>query len=146
MPELNMAEASLRIVLFVTGLWVAGHHFCASNALQRAPVLVKMALMPATVASGVGMAWASAFSGSGLALLFALPAVVLMSITEALVWRAGLYISAAFERQAEMRQREREGFNRMMNYTTAPAYDLADLVSKSGQAVVEGMERRESQQ
>lgn len=144
MHEINITEALLRAVMFVTGLWVAGHHFCASNALQRAPLLVKVVLMPATVASGIGMAWASVFSGSGLALLFAAPAVVLMSITEALVWRAGAYISAAFERQAEMRQREREGYNRMIYGATQSAYDLADLLTPSGEDVVQDMARREA--
>jgi hypothetical protein len=141
MPDFNLPDVALRALMLAVGLWVAGHHFCASNALRRAPLFVKMLLMPATVASGVGMAWASVFYGSGMAVLFAVPAVVCMSVTEAMVWRAGAYISAAFERQAEMRQREREGFNRMMHYTTAPAYDLSDLVTQNGMQELEQKEK-----
>jgi hypothetical protein len=146
MNEFNLTEGAFRTVLLVVGLWVAGHHFCASNALKRAPVFVKLLLMPATVASGVGMAWAAVFYGSGMAVLFAVPAVVCMSITEALVWRAGAYISAAFERQAEVKARERREFNRIMNQTTGPAYDLSDLVTPSGEEVVQDMARREVHQ
>jgi len=141
MNEFNVTEGAFRIVLLSAGLWVAGHHFCASNALKRAPVFVKLLLMPATVASGVGMAWASVFYGSGMAVLFAVPAVVCMSITEAMVWRAGAYISAAFERQAEVKSRERREFNRIMSRTTGPAYDLSDLVTPSGLQELEQKER-----
>ena len=99
------SENFLRVVLACTGLLVAGHHFCASVALERAPSFVKLFLLPVTVGSGIGMAAGAFIYGSGVAMLFAVPAVFCMSITELMVWNAGAYISAALDHREDMKQK-----------------------------------------
>lgn len=96
-------ETALRVALFATGAWVAGHHFMAANALMRAPHLVKLVLMPGAVVSGIGICWAAWFVSSGAALLWCEPALLCTSVTEFLVWRAGAYISTAFDAQQALK-------------------------------------------
>lgn len=98
--ELNNTEFLLRCVLIVTGLWVAGHHFAAATAFKRAPKFAKIVLMPLTVGSGIGMVWAAVYFGSGVALLFSLPALVCICIRDKMIWSSGEHISAAFDRMA----------------------------------------------
>lgn len=102
------SENFLRVVLACTGLLVAGHHFCASVALERAPSVVKLFLLPVTVGAGIGMASGAYIYGSGVAVLFAIPAVICMSITELMVWGAGAYISTAFDRSEGLKQKARQ--------------------------------------
>jgi len=125
-------ETLWRVVLFAAGAWVAGHHFLASNALTKAPHAVKLVLMPATVICGVGMCHAAWFNGSGAALIWCAPAVVTMSTTEFLVWRAGAYISSAFAKQAEFRERQSAAYNRFRADLTQPYDAVRDLLTESG--------------
>ena len=121
-------DVALRVLLFFSGAWVAGHHFLASNALTKAPHSVKVLLMPATVVSGIGMCHGAWFYGSDVAVLWCVPAVVFMSTTEFMVWRAGAFISAAFAQQEEIKEARRQSFNRMK-------YDLmtqAETLNASG--------------
>lgn len=123
---LSLSEPMLRLVLFLTGVWVAGHYLAAGNFLKRAPHFVKALLMPCTVASGVGMCWAAALHGSGVAVLFAVPAVVCMSCMEALVWRAGAYISAAFDTQAKIM----DSAKRSLRMALREAHDSVDYATE----------------
>jgi len=106
-------EIVLRVVMFLSGAWVAGHHFLASNALTKAPHKVKLVLMPATVICGIGICHGAWFYGSGVAILWCAPAVVFMSTTEFMVWRAGAFISTAFAQQEEIREARQRSFNHM---------------------------------
>jgi hypothetical protein len=117
-------EIALRVVLFLSGAWVAGHHFLASNALTKAPHKVKLLLMPATVICGIGMCHGAWFYGSGVAILWCAPAVVFMSTTEFMVWRAGAFISTAFAQQEEIKEARRRDFNRMKYDLMAQAETL----------------------
>lgn len=132
-------ETFLRAALFLTGMWVAGHHFMAANALKRAPHLVKLVLMPATVVSGIGMCWGAWFMSSGVAMLWCIPAVMCMSVTEFLVWRAGAFISSAFEQQAEMKEQMRQHWNRFRYDLTLPAQEI---LTDSGKREVADSDKR----
>lgn len=140
-------ETFLRAALFLTGMWVAGHHFMAANALKRAPHLVKLVLMPATVVSGIGMCWGAWFMSSGVAMLWCIPAVMCMSVTEFLVWRAGAFISTAFEQQAKMKQELRQAYNRYRADLMTPWESVSDLVTPSGaQELAESDKRAKERQ
>lgn len=140
---LSYSEPILRVILFLTGAWVAGHYLCAGNALRKAPHYVKAILMPITVMSGVGMSWAAWFHGSGVAVLFSVPAVICMSCAEALVWRAGAYISDAFDLQARVREATERGVQLSLNMARHSVdYVTEGIVTHSGAKELQASEKR----
>lgn len=137
------SEPALRVILFLTGAWVAGHYLCAGNALRKAPHYVKAILMPITVMSGVGMSWAAWFHGSGVAVLFSVPAVICMSCAEALVWRAGAYISDAFDLQARVQEATERGVQLSLNMARHSVKYVTDgIVTESGAQELQASEQR----
>lgn len=137
------SEPALRVVLFLTGAWVAGHYLCAGNALRKAPHYVKAILMPITVMSGVGMSWAAWFHGSGVAVLFSVPAVICMSCAEALVWRAGAYISDAFDLQARVQEAAERGVQLSLSMARhSVEYVTEGIVTPSGAQEIKASEQR----
>jgi hypothetical protein len=121
----------LRVALAALGLVVAGHHLSAAAAMKRGPHLVKAFSLPLTAMSGVGMAFFAATSGSGSAVMMAAPMSLGMIVTEIMVWRAGAYISSAFEIQAAMQEKARHSLNRVINDSIVAA-EYADILTDSG--------------
>lgn len=135
----NVFETVLRGLFVVCGLVLAGHHLAAAAAMKRAPHLVKAFSLPLTTMSGVGMAVLAVIYGSGAALWACFPAIVGTLITELRMWQAGAYISAAFEREAEVRECARRRLNIFINDAMA-AQEMGDILTQSGQ---EEMRRHE---
>jgi hypothetical protein len=103
----------IRAVMFFAGVGVSAHHIAAATALKRAPHIVKGVSMPLTVASGVGMVVMAITGDTATGLRCALGMVVGMGITEVMVWRAGAYISAELDRQAEVHEMSRRKVNHL---------------------------------
>lgn len=137
------SEPALRVVLFLTGAWVAGHYLCAGNFLKKAPHYIKALLMPCTVVSGVGMSWAAWHHGSGVAVLFSVPAVVCMSLAEAAVWRAGAYISAAFDLQESIKEASAKSLRMSLRMAQHGVDYVTDgIVTDSGLQELQAAEQR----
>ena len=135
-------DVFIRAVSFVVGLWTAVHYFLGANALQKAPHWVKLVLFPSLVMNGVGICFASVVYGSGMVFLLAAPLVVLLSIKDFCVWRAGAFMSTVFDRQQRAKERMRQAFNRYRSDLTAPWESVADLVTPSGFDELSESERR----
>jgi hypothetical protein len=140
---LSYSEPVLRVTLFLTGAWVAGHYLCAGNFLKKAPHYIKALLMPCTVVSGVGMSWAAWHHGSGVAMLFSVPAVICMSISEASVWRAGAYISAAFDLQENIKEASARSLRMSLRLAKdGVSYVTEGIVTDSGLQELQAAEQR----
>lgn len=109
----DQLDVALRAVLFLAGVWVAGHHFLASNALTKAPHKVKLFVMPSNVMCGIGICHSAYFVGAQAAIVWCAPTVVVMSITGFMVWRAGAFISESLAQQEEIKEARRRDFNRL---------------------------------
>jgi len=138
----NDYDLLIRVVSFAVGLWTAGHHFLASNALLRAPHWVKLFLLPAIVSNGVAICFASVMNGAGMVFLFAAPLVVMLSIKDFVVWRSGAFISATLDKQEQMKLDIRRAYNRYRKDLTTPWESVADLVTPSGLQELNESERK----
>jgi hypothetical protein len=108
-----MESDLIRGIMFFTGVGVSAHHLAAAAALKRAPHIVKGFALPLTVSSGVVMAVMAITGNTTTGLYCALGMVVGMGITEVMVWRAGAYISAELDRQAEVHEMSRRKVNHL---------------------------------
>ena len=108
-----MESDLIRGIMFFTGVGVSAHHLAAAAALKRAPHIVKGFALPLTVSSGVVMAVTAITGNTTTGLYCALGMVVGMGITEVMVWRAGAYISAELDRQAEVHEMSRRKVNQI---------------------------------
>ena len=122
----------IRVAAFLAGLWTAMHYFLGANALMKAPHWVKLILFPSLVMNGVGICFAAVVHGSGMVFLLAAPLVVLLSIKDFCVWRAGAFMSTVFDRQARMKERIRQAYNVYRSDLTTPWENVSDLVTPSG--------------
>lgn len=137
------SEPALRVILFLTGAWVAGHYLCAGNALRKASHYVKAIMIPTTVVSGVGMCWGAWFHGSGVAVLYAVPVAICLSIIDALVFRAGSYISDAFDLQARVQEATERGVRLSVNMAKhSVEYVTEGIVTPSGAQEIQASEQR----
>lgn len=71
---------TLRAVLVIGGLWIAGHHHCVANYITKAPHFIKALMLPAVTASGVGMAVSGFWGYMEFGAVFGAVAAVTMSI------------------------------------------------------------------
>jgi len=138
----NDLDFVVRVVAFAVGLWTAGHHFLAANALLRAPHLVKLILLPSIVANGGAICFASIVNGSGVVFLLAAPLVVLLSIKDFILWRSGAFISATLDRQEQLKSDIKQAYNRYRADLTMPWESVSDLVTPSGLQELGESERR----
>lgn len=135
-------DVLIRVVAFFAGMWTAGHYFLGANALMKAPHWVKLILFPSLVMNGVGICFASVVYGSGMVFLLAAPLVVLLSVKDFCVWRAGAFMSTVFDRQQRMKERMRQAYNIYRSDLTVPWETVADLVTPSGFEELAESERR----
>jgi hypothetical protein len=112
-----VADAAVRVLLFVGGLAIAVHYLLMANFMARAPHSIKAIALPAITASGVGMA-ACALSGAlHMGLLFGTLAAGVMVGVNLAAWAAGAYVSNQFQRAAEVRdQIKRDGWAFVRSY------------------------------
>jgi hypothetical protein len=138
---LVLFDAALRVVLVLTGLVAALHYFLMCKAMEHSTHLIRMG---AAVVAGMGVCTASCglmgYTAAGL--LFGTLTASSSLAVQVGVWGQGVYVRDLLNRAYLMRKRESEGFNRMMNSTTAPAYDLSDLVTPGGLDELSESERR----
>lgn len=132
----------IRIVAFGVGVWTAGHYFLGANALEKAPHWVKLILFPSLVMSGIGLCFAAVVYGSGMVFLLAAPLVLVLSIKDYCVWRAGAYMSTALDRQARMKERMRQAYNLYRSDLTAPVEAVSDFLTPSGFDEIKKSEER----
>ena len=132
----------IRVVAFLAGLWTAMHYFLGANALLKAPHWVKLILFPSLVMNGVGVCFASVVYGSGMVFLLAAPLVILLSIKDFCVWRAGAFMSTVFDRQQRLKERMRQAYNHYRVDLTVPYENVADLLTPSGLDELSDSERR----
>lgn len=128
----NDLDLLVRVVSFSIGAWTAGHYFLGANALREASHWAKLILFPALVMSGVAMCFASVVYGSGVVFLVSLPMAGLLSIKDWTIWKAGAYMSDVLAKQARMKERMRQAYNRYRSDLTAPWESVSDLVTPSG--------------
>lgn len=110
--------------------------------MEKAPHWVKLILFPSLVMSGIGLCFAAVVYGSGMVFLLAGPLVVVLSIKDYCVWRAGAYMSTALDRQARMKERMRQARNLYMYDITSPVDALSDLVTPAGRGELMESEKR----
>lgn len=107
----NALDVALRVLLFIGGSAIAAHYLLMANYMRRAPHSVKALALPALTASGVGMAVCAASGAVNMGLIFGTLASALMVFVNLAAWAAGAYVSAQFERAAEVREQiRREGW------------------------------------
>lgn len=100
----SLAGPALRVWLVVSGLLVSGHYHAMANATKRAPVFIKYLVLPLLTGAGIGMVWAGATGAALEGGLFSAAAAGCMVAVNLAVWASGAYVSAAFERAAEVRE------------------------------------------
>lgn len=100
----SLTGPALRVWLVVSGLLVAGHYHAMANATKRAPVFIKYIVLPLLTGAGIGMVWAGATGAALEGGLFSAAAAGCMVVVNLAVWASGAYVSAAFERAADVRE------------------------------------------
>jgi hypothetical protein len=116
-----------RVALFVFGILISGHYLLIANYIKRAPHLIKIFALPATAASGVGMAVCGASGDINLGAHFALAASVSMIIVNVSAWLAGAYISEQFEKAARVREQiHRDGLEFVTQFNRLLDLDLSE--------------------
>lgn len=120
---------TLRAVLVIGGLWIAGHHHCVANYITKAPHFIKALMLPAVTASGVGMAVCGAMGNVYIGAVFGTVAAVTMSIVSFAVWRSGVYVSKQLARAYEVRRRQNAFFRQWVLQGT----ELGDILTDEGQ-------------
>lgn len=104
-------STALRVWLVASGVLVAGHYHAMASATKRAPFVIKYIALPMLTGSGVGMIWAGATGSTYSGGLYSAAAAGLMVTVNLAVWSSGAYVSAMFERAAEMREKiKRSGY------------------------------------
>jgi hypothetical protein len=114
-------DAFSRALLALVGMLVAGHHLAAAAAINRAPHVVKLFSLPLTVGACVGVVFFAVTTGAEAALMMSAPALLGVTVTEFMAWRAGSYLSSAFEMQAAVQDKAREDLNRVISEAVAAA-------------------------
>lgn len=120
---------TLRAVLVIGGLWIAGHHHCVANYITKAPHFIKALMLPAVTASGVGMAICGVMGNLYIGAVFGTVAAVTMSIVSFAVWRSGVYVSKQLARAYEVRRRQNAFF---LQWVSQGA-ELGDILTDEGQ-------------
>ena len=132
----------IRVVAFVVGCWNAGHYFVGANQLRKAPHWIKTILFPSLVAGHIGMCLAAVLYGSGMVVVVAGGLWVLVSIKDAIIWRAGAYMSDVLDKQARMKERVRQAHNLYMYDLTSPVDAVNDFLTPSGFEEIKKAEER----
>lgn len=122
----------IRVAAFVFGLWNAGHYFAGAVSMNKAPHWVKSILFPALVSGNVGLCLASVLYGSGMVAVVSIPLYALATIKDAVIWRAGAYMSDVLDRQERLKELERQAFNRYRADLTMPWESVSDLMTPDG--------------
>lgn len=120
---------TLRAVLVIGGLWIAGHYHCMANYITKGPHFIKGLMLPAVTASGVGMAVCGAMGNLYIGALFGTVAAVTMSIVSFAVWRSGMYVSKQLARAYEVRRRQNAFFRQWVSQGA----ELGDILTDEGQ-------------
>jgi hypothetical protein len=118
-------SSAFRAWLVAAGVLVAGHYHAMAAATRRAPFLVKYAVLPMLTGSGVGMIWAGATGDTAGGGLYSAAAAGLMVTVNLSVWASGAYVSAAFDRAAEIQER----IKRSGHLFVADIRSMADAVN-----------------
>ncbi len=132
----------IRGAVLAVGLWTFFHYMLGAVALTDASNWAKLVLFPALVVSGVSLCFSAVFYTRELMLQAVLVFAVLVSIKDAVIWRAGAYMSEVLARQARMRERLRQARNLYMYDLTSPVDAVNDFLTPSGFDEIKKSEER----
>lgn len=136
-------DLAIRVAAFAFGVFGTLHYLLGANALRKASPFTKLLLFPALVAACVGLCLAAVLSGSGMVALVCMPLAALILIKDAVIWRAGAYMSDVLHQQAEIKELRRQSYNVMRRDMEVPVEELVDIVKPSGYGELLKMQRRE---